>query len=57
MDFFIFLENDRRDLLIALLPKIKKLNGGAEIDPDEREGAERAYIRIFLNPSIPKTSR
>ncbi|OXA55210.1 tubulin-specific chaperone cofactor E-like protein [Folsomia candida] len=42
-------EKQRRQELIALLPKIRVLNGGAEIMQDERESAERFFIRKFLD--------
>lgn len=44
-----FSEKQRRQELIALLPKIRVLNGGAEIMQDERESAERFFIRKFLD--------
>jgi hypothetical protein len=39
--------HERRQLLVALLKNVKKLNGGAPISATERETAERAFIRHF----------
>ena len=39
--------HERRQFLVAMLPGIKKLNGGAPISMEEREDAERAFIRRF----------
>lgn len=41
-------EHERRQLLIARLPYVEKLNGGGIISVDEREDAERAFIRYYL---------
>lgn len=41
--------HERRMMLIARLPNIKVLNGGDEISALEREDAERAFIRFFLD--------
>lgn len=41
-------EHERRQLLIARLPYVEKLNGGGVISVDEREDAERAFIRNYL---------
>lgn len=41
-------EHERRQLLIARLPYVEKLNGGGVISADEREDAERAFIRYYL---------
>ena len=41
------LAHERRQLLVALLKNVKKLNGGAPIPTTEREAAERAFIRHF----------
>lgn len=41
--------HERRMMLIARLPNIKVLNGGDCISPSEREDAERAFIRYFLD--------
>ena len=38
----------RRQHMIARLPGVKILNGGDEISEFEREQAERAFIRHFL---------
>ena len=42
-------EHERRQLLIARLPKISVLNGGDVIGPVEREDAERAFIRYYMD--------
>merc|ERR1712088_506023 len=41
--------HERRMLLIARLPNIAILNGGDKIPSNEREDAERAFIRFYLN--------
>ncbi|XP_050419874.1 tubulin-specific chaperone cofactor E-like protein [Adelges cooleyi] len=43
-----YTEHERRQLLIARLPSIQTLNGGAEITPEEREDAERFLIRFYM---------
>jgi hypothetical protein len=35
-------------LLIARLPNVEILNGGGVIGSDEREDAERAFIRYYM---------
>ena len=40
--------HERRMMLISRLPNIIVLNGGDKISPQEREDAERAFIRYFL---------
>lgn len=42
-------EHERRQLLIARLPKIEILNGGDVIGSVEREDAERSFIRYYLD--------
>lgn len=42
-------EHERRQLLIARLPKINILNGGDVIGSVEREDAERSFIRYYLD--------
>lgn len=42
-------EHERRQLLIARLPKVQILNGGGVIGSEEREDAERAFIRYYLD--------
>ncbi|XP_005177936.1 tubulin-specific chaperone cofactor E-like protein [Musca domestica] len=42
-------EHERRQLLIARLPNVAILNGGGVITPDEREDAERAFIRHYMD--------
>lgn len=44
----MFLAHERRQLLVALLPNVKKLNGGAPITYTEREDAERAFVRRYI---------
>lgn len=41
--------HEKRMLLIARLPNVQVLNGGDKIGPMEREDAERAFIRHFLD--------
>lgn len=41
-------EHERRQLLIARLPQVTILNGGGVIGHDEREDAERAFIRYYM---------
>ena len=41
--------HERRMLLIARLPNICILNGGDKIPANEREDAERAFIRFYLD--------
>jgi len=41
-------EHERRQLLIARLPFVEILNGGGKISNQEREDAERAFIRYYL---------
>ena len=40
--------HERRMLLVARLPNVVILNGGDKIPENEREDAERAFIRIYL---------
>uniref|UniRef100_U5EXJ5 Putative tubulin-specific chaperone e n=1 Tax=Corethrella appendiculata TaxID=1370023 RepID=U5EXJ5_9DIPT len=42
-------EHERRQLLIARLPKINILNGGDVVGSVEREDAERAFIRYYMD--------
>lgn len=42
-------EHERRQLLIARLPQVQTLNGGGKITSEEREDAERAFIRYYLD--------
>uniref|UniRef100_A0A1B6DSK6 Ubiquitin-like domain-containing protein n=1 Tax=Clastoptera arizonana TaxID=38151 RepID=A0A1B6DSK6_9HEMI len=44
-----YTEHERRQLSIARLPNIQTLNGGAVISYDEREDAERAFIRYYMD--------
>lgn len=48
-------EHERRQLLIARLPNVTQLNGGGTITADEREDAERAFIRYYMEK--PETER
>lgn len=52
-----FTAHERRQLLVALLPNVKKLNGGAPISHTEREDAERAFIRKFIQEEGEKPER
>ena len=40
-------EHERRELTIARLPNLRRLNGGGDISAKEREEAERNFIRRF----------
>ena len=42
-------EHERRQLLIARLPNIEVLNGGGVIGKEEREDAERSFIRFYAD--------
>lgn len=44
-----YTEHERRQLLVARLPNIEMLNGGGNIEPQEREDAERAFIRYYMD--------
>lgn len=44
-----YTKHERRQLLIARLPNIRTLNGGGEIGVDDREDAERAFIRHYMD--------
>ncbi|CAG9836552.1 unnamed protein product [Diabrotica balteata] len=44
-----YTEHERRQLVIARLPNVKTLNGGGKITADEREDAERAFIRYYMD--------
>jgi len=44
-----YTEHERRQLLIARLPNIQTLNGGGVITHQEREDAERAFIRYYMD--------
>ena len=41
-------EKPRRQRVIAYLPKVERLNG-SPVGTTEREDAERAFIRLFLD--------
>ncbi|XP_077289326.1 LOW QUALITY PROTEIN: tubulin folding cofactor E like protein mlt [Arctopsyche grandis] len=41
-------EHERRQLLVARLPLIETLNGGGRLGAVEREDAERAFIRYYM---------
>jgi len=40
-------EHERRQLTIARLPNLRRLNGGSDISDKEREQSERNFIRRF----------
>lgn len=42
-------EHERRQLLLARLPGITILNGGGVVSQEEREDAERAFIRYYVD--------
>ncbi|XP_063993981.1 tubulin-specific chaperone cofactor E-like protein [Diachasmimorpha longicaudata] len=44
-----YTEHERRQLLIARLPNVETLNGGGIISSQEREDAERAFIRYYMD--------
>ncbi|KAK0082498.1 hypothetical protein PV325_001302 [Microctonus aethiopoides] len=44
-----YTEHERRQLLIARLPNVETLNGGGLISSQEREDAERAFIRYYMD--------
>ncbi|KAF5282061.1 hypothetical protein FQA39_LY00585 [Lamprigera yunnana] len=44
-----YTEHERRQFLIARLPNVETLNGGGKIEVDEREDAERAFIRYYTD--------
>ncbi|KAJ8315962.1 hypothetical protein KUTeg_005976 [Tegillarca granosa] len=41
-------EDVRRQFIVARLPNIKKLNGSS-VKTEEREGAERAFVRYYMD--------
>lgn len=41
-------EHERRQFVIARLPNVEILNGGGRIGFEEREDAERAFIRYYM---------
>ncbi|KAK6621357.1 hypothetical protein RUM43_011663 [Polyplax serrata] len=43
-----YTEHERRQLLIARLGNVRTLNGGGVIGDEEREDAERAFIRHYM---------
>lgn len=48
-------EHERRQFVIARLPQVEVLNGGGRINSEEREDAERSFIRYCNNQ--PETER
>jgi len=48
-------EHERRQLIIARLPSLRRLNGGGEITEQERKEAERNFIRRFHDCEIKST--
>ncbi|KAK7867437.1 hypothetical protein R5R35_009751 [Gryllus longicercus] len=49
---------ERRQLLIARLPNVRTLNGGGLISSEEREDAERAFIRYYMDkPEVDRPER
>ncbi|CRK99133.1 CLUMA_CG012161, isoform A [Clunio marinus] len=51
-------EQERRQFVIARLPQIEVLNGGGPIGSEEREDAERAFIRYYMErPENERPSR
>ncbi|XP_047997712.1 tubulin-specific chaperone cofactor E-like protein isoform X1 [Leguminivora glycinivorella] len=41
-------EHERRLLLVARLPQVRTLNGGGAVPEEERDSAERAFIRYYM---------
>ncbi|CAH0686311.1 unnamed protein product [Spodoptera exigua] len=41
-------EHERRLLLVARLPHVRTLNGGGAVPIEERDAAERAFIRYYM---------
>ena len=41
--------HERRSLLVARLPNVSVFNGGDKVPANEREDAERAFIRFYLD--------
>ena len=41
-------EHERRQFVIARLPNVQVLNGGGKIGFEEREDAERVFIRYYM---------
>ncbi|KAL7306454.1 hypothetical protein TKK_0001869 [Trichogramma kaykai] len=53
-----YTEHERRQLLIARLPNVETLNGGGVISSQEREDAERAFIRHYMDkPEAERPNR
>ena len=53
-----YTEHERRQLLIARLPNVETLNGGGVISSQEREDAERAFIRHYMDkPEAERPTR
>lgn len=51
-------EHERRQFVIARLPHVEVLNGGGKIGSEEREDAERAFIRHYMGrPDNEKPAR
>lgn len=51
-------EHERRQLVIARLPHVEVLNGGGRIESEEREDAERSFIRHYARrPEIERPER
>ncbi|XP_030037545.1 tubulin-specific chaperone cofactor E-like protein [Manduca sexta] len=47
-DRFESTEHERRLLLVARLPRVRTLNGGGAVPVEERDSAERAFIRYYM---------
>jgi len=48
-------DHERRQMIIARLPNVRRLNGGGEITEKEREEAERNFIRRFQSRQTKST--
>lgn len=44
--------HERRSLLVARLPNVAVFNGGDKVPGNEREDAERAFIRFYLDEAV-----
>jgi len=50
--------HERRSLLVARLPNVSIFNGGDKVPANEREDAERAFIRFYMDlPSQDRPAR
>lgn len=45
-------EHERREMTVARLPNLRRLNGGGDISAKEREEAERNFLRRFHDSEV-----